>query len=525
MVMSWQFFSCANTGGSLSGGPKDEIPPVLDTTKSTLNYSVHFDQKKIELVFDEFITARSLLTKTLISPPLIFIPKLQAQGKKLTVEIAEEEVLKENATYIFNFGDAIADFREGNKLENFRFVFSTGAVIDSLSLKGRVYNAFDQKPVPDVYIMLYTDTRDSVVYLDKPFYFAITDKEGKFTFQNLRSDTFKLFALKDANLNYIYDQANELIGYLDSLIFLQDTTSGEIVLEMFTEGSTLRFLKVVSAKNGKLKLLFNEPIVEEVTYKFQDTIGIFDSELSKDTLIVWFTEEFDTTQLYIFNDTFKITPTFTESFLKDTIFPVQKARGNIQTLSPVDSAKLLFLTPLNYIDAKLISVLDTNGTEIEASWRIDKKSIKGKGSWSIGQSWKVTIMPGAITDIFGRINDTIRLELNVNSREKYGDILLNVWELNPFYTYQVNLLKQREIINTRLIQGQDSTKIRYEILPPGEYSLEILEDRNNNGRWDGGSYRQRTKSEIRHNVTLEKLRENWELAAEVKWKELSESNN
>lgn len=523
-MMSFFFlYSCANTTGSLTGGPRDENPPALDTAKSTPNYSVYFDQKKIELVFDEFITARSLLTKTLISPPLVFIPRLEAQGKKLTIEIDQEEILKENATYIFNFGDAIVDFREGNKLENFRFVFSTGPVIDSLSLKGKVYNAYDQKPVPEVYVMLYTDTRDSVVYQNKPFYFAITDKEGKFKFQNLRSDTFKLFALKDANLNYVYDQPNELIGYLDSLIFLQDTLSDEIILEMFTEGSTLRFLKMMPSSNGKIKLVFNEPIKEEIDFHFRDSMGVHKSEISRDTLIIWYDRDFDTTELYLFDDTLTVRPSFSEKFLTDTIFPIQNARGKIQNLSPKDSAKLQFTTLLKTIDTSLISMRDTNDTEIHTSWKISDKLMKGKGDWTPGQNIKALFLPGAITDIFGRSGDTIRFELNINSKEKYGDILLQVTGLNPEYAYELKLLQKTEVIDSRTISNLDSISILYEILSPGDYSLDLLEDRNENGKWDGGSYRLKTFSEIRHTVTLEKLRENWELNATVDWNELNKS--
>lgn len=521
LLISLFFFSCANTSGTLTGGPKDEMPPELDTAKSTTNYSTNFDQNKIELVFDEFITARSLLTKTLISPPLVFIPKLVAQGKKLTIEISNEEVLKDNATYIFNFGDAIADFREGNKIENFRFVFSTGPVIDSLTLDGRVFNAFDQKPVPEVYVMLYTDTRDSVVYQDKPFYFAITDKDGNFAFQNLRADTFKVFALKDANLNYIYDQPNELIGYLDSLIFLQDTTAKELVLEMFTEGSTLRFLKIAEVQNGKIKLVFNEAIKEEIEYQIRDSIGVYNSEISKDTLIIWFDQKFDTTEMYLFDDTLIIQPSFSDLFLSDTIFPIQNSRGNVQTLSPIDSIKLQFSSLLKSIDTSQFSVQDTNDLEIDIAWDIFKTTLKGKGNWSPGGLYKVVVLPGGITDIFGRMNDTIRFNININNREKYGDILLTVKGLNPEYPYQLKLLKRQEMINSQVLESQDSTTILYEILSPGDYTLEILEDRNNNGKWDGGSYRLKTLSEIRHTVTLEKLRENWELNAEVDWNELN----
>ena len=58
------------------------------------------------------------------------------------IEFNEKEVLKDDATYIFNLGDAVSDFREGNKVDNLSFVFSTGDVIDSLGFSGSVVDAF-----------------------------------------------------------------------------------------------------------------------------------------------------------------------------------------------------------------------------------------------------------------------------------------------------------------------------------------------------------------------------------------------
>ena len=61
----------------------------------------------------------------------------------LTIKI--KDTLKPNTTYSFNFGQSIADNNEGNVLNHFKYVFSTGAVIDSLKLSGSIKDAFDKK--------------------------------------------------------------------------------------------------------------------------------------------------------------------------------------------------------------------------------------------------------------------------------------------------------------------------------------------------------------------------------------------
>ena len=133
------FYGCAS-GGQLTGGPKDTSPPVLDTLKSAPLQPLNYFPRRLEFFFDEFVQVKDPTKQVLVSPPLTYIPKVKERGKKVTFEFDPKEVLREDATYTINFGEAIVDFREGNKLSNFTYVFSTGDYIDSLSLKGRIIN-------------------------------------------------------------------------------------------------------------------------------------------------------------------------------------------------------------------------------------------------------------------------------------------------------------------------------------------------------------------------------------------------
>ena len=63
-------------------------------------------------------------------------PKVKLGGKSISVNW--KDTLKENTTYTFVFGDNIQDITEGNTLNNFQFVFSTGDVIDTLTYSGKV---------------------------------------------------------------------------------------------------------------------------------------------------------------------------------------------------------------------------------------------------------------------------------------------------------------------------------------------------------------------------------------------------
>ena len=212
-IITALYFSCAQQG-SPSGGPKDEDPPMI-LESSPSNYSTRFDAKKIHITFDEYIVLDNVNQELVVSPPMEEKPEVSLKGKSLIIQFEEE--LKDSTTYTFNFGSAIKDLHEGNVLLNFEYVFSTGDVLDSLSVRGTLKYAADLK-VPDepISIMLYDDLRDSVPLTEIPLYVGRSDDSGVFSVNNLKADTFKIFALKDGNYNLLYDLPTEEIAFLDS---------------------------------------------------------------------------------------------------------------------------------------------------------------------------------------------------------------------------------------------------------------------------------------------------------------------
>ena len=108
----------------LTGGNKDEVPPQINQELSTPNFQTNFTKQTIEFTFDEYIQLQSVTKQLVISPPLERLPKVTTKLRKLIFEFPEEEVLKENATYSINFGDAVKDLTEGNPVPNFKFIFS-----------------------------------------------------------------------------------------------------------------------------------------------------------------------------------------------------------------------------------------------------------------------------------------------------------------------------------------------------------------------------------------------------------------
>lgn len=206
--------ACANPV-SPTGGPKDTTPPEI-IRSIPLNQSVNFTGDRVIMTFSEFVTLKDMNTQLVVSPPLSEPPVFSMRGKSMTMKF--EEPLRENSTYNFFFGDAIVDLTEANPLTNYSFSFSTGPVLDSLSIKGKLLNAFNLQPVKSAFVMLYDSIYDSVPYKQRPYYLARTSETGDFVLNNLRDSKYLMFALTDINGNYMYDMPTEEIAFLDSLV-------------------------------------------------------------------------------------------------------------------------------------------------------------------------------------------------------------------------------------------------------------------------------------------------------------------
>ncbi len=206
--------ACANPVAP-TGGPKDTTPPEIIRSVPE-NQSVNFSSDRVSLTFSEFVNLKDINTQLMVSPPLSEMPDFIMKGKTLTMKFRES--LKENTTYNFFFGDAIVDITESNPIPGYSFTFSTGPVIDSLSMSGKVLNAFTLQPVKGAFVMLYDSISDSIPYKSRPYYVARTNESGEFRLNNLRGNKYLMFALSDINSNYIYDMPTEDIGFSDTLV-------------------------------------------------------------------------------------------------------------------------------------------------------------------------------------------------------------------------------------------------------------------------------------------------------------------
>ncbi|WP_235299202.1 Ig-like domain-containing protein [Portibacter marinus] len=498
------------------GGKKDETPPELDTIRSTPNYITNFDLDQIVLRFDEFIQLKNAFEQIVYSPPLATRPEIIQRGKKLTIKLPENAPLKENTTYTINFGDAIVDLNEGNPLSNFRYVFSTGDVIDSLSISGKVVDDLTREPAEDVYVMLYDKLSDSIVFEEAPYYFAKTNKSGSFEIQNLRSDTFKVVVLNDGNLNLKYDEG-EAIGFLDSFIYTTDSTPPPLSLNIFEPLLAIELLDEEFSP-FKMKFEFRGQPINITVGNYRDSVYWL-TEINKDSLILWHDNSIPNDTFYILEDTI----TYKRRVFDGDIEPFNYRKSNLKRnggLEPGQPIEFEFPYAINSIDSSKFELSDSLIRPIESIVldSLNPRKVKIEYNFSFGDTMALYIEPGGVSMVNGSINDTITELVIPESREKFGIIDLTIDSLNAEQQYIMQLMDGDKEIRRRLISGENQAKFRFDILPPKTYSVRLTLDANKNGRWDPGDYWKKTQSEVWQETKLEELRQNWELEAKVEWK-------
>lgn len=169
-----------------------------------------------------------------MDPPALITP---LGGASRSIRISIEDTLEPNTTYVFNFGNSVVDNNESNPFRFFKYVMSTGTYIDSLTVKGEIRDALQQKPDEFVTVMLYeadSTYKDSIIYKTVPRYVTNTlDSSTTFELTNVRAGKYRLAALKDDASNYTFQPDKDKVAFYDQVIEVPKDTS--YILTLFME--------------------------------------------------------------------------------------------------------------------------------------------------------------------------------------------------------------------------------------------------------------------------------------------------
>ena len=511
---------CAKRG-SPTGGPKDSIPPVLVNANPKLN-STNFNEEEIRLTFDEWIKLDKVQDQLIISPPIdnssYEIKPLSGVTKKVFIRFIDS--LNSETTYTINFGNSIKDNNENNTLTFFNYTFSTGETLDSLYVKGLISDAFDREPSNYVSLQLYridSILEDSIVFKNKPTYISNTLDSASYKFQNVKEGKYLIIALKDLNNNYLFDPFFEKIGFIDSLITLPKDSI--IDFKLFKEETELvwdrpHFInseKIGFGYYGKLdidKIELNSKIPDSVSYTFL-------KEKETDTLNLWLSRNsFDSLNFNLIEkDTIKLT-TVKFDRKRDTLIDslrISSKTANILHLK--ESFKLSYNIPIYKIVDSLINIrnIDSLLIAFRTSINKDEEELDIIFEASPSDEYNINLYPNAIVDIRGNVNDTLNYKVITQTLEDYGNIYLDVVRNNDSKFILHLIDNNGDIVREYKNVSQNST-YSFDLIRPGKYSFRLIEDLNENSRWDTGNYLKKIKPEPVYYYKDEiEVRANWDL--------------
>jgi hypothetical protein len=420
---------CANIVPPM-GGPRDSLPPRL-VRENPRDSATNFTGKKIVLEFDEFVQIENIQENLLVSP----IPKVnpQVDYKLRTVTVTVKDTLQPNTTYSIDFGNAIKDVNEGNIYKNFTYRFSTGEALDSLSLTGKVIIAETGKTDSTLIVMLHTSTDDSAVIKEKPRYVARVDASGNYRFNNLPSDTFALFALKDEGGQRRYLSNSQLFAFANERV-IPSVAPTPITLYAYTEKEEEK------GKNGKPATPPAAKPGGNRKNEKQDKTLRFETNLGNNELDLLSQVEFRFA-----------TP-----------------------LKTFDSSKVILANEKNEPLSNYKFIRDTSNKKVTLSY-----------TWTPGTPYKIILDSAFAEDTAGKIAKLDTIPFRTKNENEYGLLRLRLINLD----FSKNPVLQ-------FVQG-DQVKFSYpmttkefyaKLFAPGEYDLRILYDDNKNGIWDPGAF-------------------------------------
>lgn len=508
--------SCASRSAP-SGGPRDTIAPVLDTAYPA-NQSIHFQSKQIRLVFNEYLNLRSIQQQMRVSPPLTEDPKVEEQGKEILITLTDS--LRANTTYIISFGNSITDYTEGNVNESFRYVFSTGAYIDSLALNGRVENAYNGKAMADLMVGLYELTpdlkRDSLLYKRLPNYYALTDENGRFSLTNLRADNYLLVAFEDKGDDFLLNTGQEKMAFWPTQVAVRPDTTLFYTLKSFQPEAKLKLFNARHRSRGRVEVAFSAPADStqiELYYPKADSLEYFVRwDDSHDTAQFWFRQKIDSLVLQLHSPE-----------LGDSLLPIAlrnyeadpfQITASAQELRPQDTLKLTTNHPLSAIDEQGVLKLakDTSAVQLQRSLQ-DPFSL-----WLLPphrQSFGLSIAENTLKNWYDVPHDSTGFSIEVLKGEDLGTLEFSV-KTDTVFAYILQLFgPNKNLVKERWFT--DSTTVLLKQYLPGEYQAYLIQDVNEDRQYTPGDFTQNRLPEqrVRYEESIE-LRANWEL--ELGWR-------
>ena len=537
----------------LTGGEKDTIPPNI-INSLPVEFSTNINPDVFFFEFDELVDASKLKEKLIISP--YYDGSFDVKAKKNTISISFDSAFNKNTTYIFSFADGVVDVTEQNPSIRSKYVFSTGGVIDSSYVSGVVRDPLKNEPIKDALVGLYSEKDSLDLFHKKPIYFSSTNEDGLFKIDNVKKGRYSVYAFNDENKNFQAEFKKEKFGFVDSEVEVGESLE-KIYIPLFNEDLTPLKLLRARERGSFVEVVFNKDILEyNVCCDERIVFGLTDNNILtlyqktpiNDSLLI----KIKATDLYKNN----LLDSFYVSFNNEIKYEHSLITSlDLNTQNIADTVAFTFKTNIPLLDYSFNHITikkDTINIPIrfvkQKSKKVNNNTITGKlyvESDSVVKYIK-DLKERIIADSLSYINDSIyravsnyykkqntsnfdleikkgslytfnkdsvdaiTKELKVRGAEYYGSLVGNLSVNTGDKNYIVELINEN--FSETIINNKSGLDFEFKNIPPGKYLLRVIEDENNNNKWDYFSVKNKKKSErIIYYSNLIEVLSNWSI--------------
>ena len=504
---------CAKRG-TITGGLKDTLAPVLRSSVPK-NFSTDFNQKEIKLYFNEYVKLKDINKQLIVSPPMNTAPQISPTTSSKSITIRIKDTLLPNTTYSLNFGQSIQDNNEGNPYQQFKYIFSTGLYIDSLSVQGTIRDAIKLKPDNFVSVMLYEideKYNDSTIYKQKPRYVTNTlDSLKIWKIENIKAGKYMLLALKDLNSNFKFDPKTEKIGFHTEPITVPTSTSYELKLSQ--EVVPFKAYKP-SQVSGNRAVMGYEGDPKDVKIVLKNGTQILPAIVTqlpeKDSLQVWFNKiKVDSLHLTVSKESYEKTFAFRiKDQKKDTLSLSATPAG---TLDFRETFTITSTIPLVKFDNSKITLRNKDSVAVDFKTTYDELNQKISFDFKKEplQKYTCTILPGAFTDFYGQANDTLVHTMATKDLSEYGNVRLRLQNIKQFPIIVELTNEKGDVLATAY--SENDPAINFEGVKPSKFNVRVIYDTNKNKVWDPGSIVEKRQAEEVIYFPAFDVRANWDV--------------
>ena len=516
-------FSCAQIVAP-TGGKKDTLAPVI-VKIIPADQSRNFNGKQIDILFNEYVSVDNIQQQLSITPNLegTYETKILPKGARLTFD----KPFKDNTTYSFNFRNAFKDMNERNIAKNIRLVFSTGNIIDSLKVSGKVNNPLVNKPMINVSVGLYVYSDTLNPKKIKPYYFIKTDSSGIFNIENVAAGKYRIYAITDENNNLLYEEAKERLGIIKDTIDLKVNIGNLEINVAKMEKIPNKVLKVRTTSSyayidynrgiKNVKISFNDK-KDSLVYQQTEAknIRIFNTnQVYADTIKVKISviDSLDRVFTHEQKIKFKEKPKKNESTKEEFTMKTKPSNGEDIDLKNVGYT-FTFTKPIKYYDLNKIEFMNDTLvrvpiTERDIKWNSEKTEMKiGNDGKKAKVFVRLKMLKGTFISVENDSTQRFTSTYPIRNSENYGTLSGEVKNPNKKGFFVELLNEQYEVVQ----KVDNVLKYEFAFVKAGTYYIRMIIDENRNGRWDSGDLEKNQIPEtIKFALDKIKLKQNFEL--------------